>query len=324
MGVDSAGLSAEASQVLRSRDVGSVFLVGNSTAGIQTIRRLTDTVRATAGARTDMLVAADQEGGLVQRLQGPGFERIPSAADQAQLSPSALRTDAKRWGQQLASAGVDVDLAPVADVVPAWLGSGNAPIGALHRGYGSDPSTVAQHVLAFAEGMRAAGRGATVKHFPGLGQVRGNTDFSGNVVDDQTRRHDPYLKPFAAAVKAGVPMVMVSLATYTRIDPKRRAVFSATVISGMLRNDLGFDGVVVSDDLGAAAEVASVPAGNRALEFLDAGGDLITVTSPSVAADMSTAIVHAIRADPQFAAAIHTKVTRVLELKHQLGLLHCG
>jgi beta-N-acetylhexosaminidase len=72
-------------------------------------------------------------------------------------------------------------------------------------------------------------------------------------VDEVTQRDDPYLQPFATAVRAGVPFVMVSLATYTKIDPDHLAVFSPTVIDGMLRGDLGFDGVVISDALGATA-----------------------------------------------------------------------
>jgi beta-N-acetylhexosaminidase len=82
------------------------------------------------------------------------------------------------------------------------------------------------------------------------------------VVDDVTVRGDPLLAPFAEGIRAGADLVMVAIATYRRIDPDNRAVFSRTVIQGMLRGDLGYDGVVITDDVGAAAEVASVPAGN--------------------------------------------------------------
>ena len=175
------------------------------------------------------MVAADQEGGQVQRLRGQGFDRIPSAQRQAQTSPAELKSDAARWGRQLRRAGIDANLAPVADVVPKDREGVNEPIGVLRRGYGSNPAAVAAHVPAFVEGMDAAGVATSVKHFPGLGRVRGNTDL--------TRRggrrapppgDDPDLKPFAAGVDAGTDMVMMSSAYYSEIDPSRRAAFSPT------------------------------------------------------------------------------------------------
>ena len=135
-------------------------------------------------------------------------------------------------GEGTGQAGVNLDLAPVADVVPPGKDATNAPIGQLKREYGHDPSTAASHVTAFIAGMKQAGVATTAKHFPGLGRVVGNTDFTGDVVDSVTTRNDPYLAPFAAAVGAGVPFVMVSLATYTQIDPDHLAVFSPAVIGG--------------------------------------------------------------------------------------------
>ena len=97
---------------------------------------------------------------------------------------------------------------------------------------------MSSHVAAFIAGMHDAGIATTAKHFPGLGRVAGNTDFTNDVRDTVTTRDDPDIEPFAAAIDAGVPFVMVSLATYERIDPDRLAVFSPTVIDGMLRQDL--------------------------------------------------------------------------------------
>ena len=119
---------------------------------------------------------------------------------------------------------------------------------------------------------------SVAKHFPGLGRVAGNTDFTANVVDTVTTANDPYLNSFRAAVGAGVPMVMVALANYAKIDPTELAVFSPTVMR-LLRNGLGFNGVIVSDDLGQATAVQSVAEPNRANGFLAAGGDLVTSQS---------------------------------------------
>jgi len=110
------------------------------------------------------------------------------------------------------------------------------------------------------------------KHSPGLGRVAGNTDTTSGVTDTVTTRSDAYLQPFAAAVQAGMPMLMTSSAYYSRIDPQQPAAFSSTVIDGMVRGDLGFRGVVVSDDLANARQVAAWAPGDRAVLFLRAGG----------------------------------------------------
>ena len=128
------------------------------------------------------------------------------------------------------------------------------------------------------------------KHFPGLGRVTGNTDFTSDVVDTVTTADDPYLDSFRAVINAGVPYVMVAEATYTQIDPAHLAVFSPTVMR-LLRNGLGFQGVILSDDLGEAAAVASIPAAQRAIDFLDAGGDLVTSQAIGPAEQMAAAVL---------------------------------
>jgi beta-N-acetylhexosaminidase len=137
-------------------------------------------------------------------------------------------------------------------------------------------------VTAFTEGMNQAGVATAVKHFPGLGRVRGNTDYMTRVVDPTTTRHDAALTGFTAAVNANVDMVMVSSAFYRKIDDEHRAAFSTMIINDMLRKDLGFTGVVISDDLAAVA-MRIVPPDERALRFLRAGGDLMIVGDASLA-----------------------------------------
>ena len=219
-------------------------------------------------------------------------------------------------------AGVHADLAPVADVVPKNLQNRNQPVGVLRRGYGSDPSAVASHVSAFVRGMDDAGMATSLKHFPGLGRVLGNTDVTSQVVDDTTTRRDPSLKPFAAGIDAGTDMVMVSSAFYPRIDRSRRAAFSPAVITGMLRGDLGFTGVVISDDLAAVA-MQDVSPGQRMLRFVRAGGDLAIVGDPALAARMADALVDEAGDDPELAAAVEASTRRVLQLKDRRGLADC-
>ena len=325
MGVSSGGLTGRDRDVLADRHVGAVIFLGNSTAGLASTARLSGRVRAAAdtprGIRT--LLTVDQEGGRVQRLRGPGFDRIPSAQRQAQQSDRELSDGAEEWGRQLSRAGVDANLAPVADLVPPDLEQVNRPIGLLDRGYGPDPDVIAAKATAFIRGMDRAGIATSVKHFPGLGRVRGNTDFESHVVDETTTRHDPALRGFAAGVRAEVDMVMVSSAYYDRIDPDHRAAFSPVVIGSMIRQDLGFARVVVSDDLAARA-VTDLTPGQRALRFLRAGGDLVIVGNSAAAASMLRDVRAEAENDPRFAAEVTAKATRVLALKARRGLTDCG
>ena len=302
------------SVLLPDTDAGTAALAAAS-ASIQALAP-----SATAGAR--FLIGANQEGGEVQQLTGSGFATMPSEVVQGSWTVSALRAQAQTWGSELRSAGVNLDLAPVMDVVPTATADQNAPIGALDREFGSEPAGNGEHGAAFIEGMARAGVASVAKHFPGLGMVTGNTDDVSNVVDNVTTANSPDLGSFKDAIGAGVPFVMVALATYTRIDPSRLAVFSPVVIK-LLRSGLGFGGVIVSDDLGDAAAVQSIPASQRATEFLDAGGDLITSQSIAPAEEMATAVVARASADASFRAVVDSAARKVLAAKQAQGLLSC-
>ncbi|MFT4294657.1 MAG: glycoside hydrolase family 3 N-terminal domain-containing protein [Micropruina sp.] len=318
VGVTSASASELA--VLRKLKIGSVILMGSHSDGVAGVRRVTKRL-AIGGLRTPLLISVDQEGGLVQRLKGSGFDTIPSAQVQSGWSDATLTARAERWGRQLHSAGVHWTLAPVADTVPKSMVRKNAPIGALKRGYGSDPDVVAAKVTAFIKGMEAAGVATTAKHFAGIGRVVGNTDFAAGVKDTVTRADDPYFQPFRAAVGAGVPSLMVSTVTYTRIDARHPAVFSPTVI-GLIRGRLGFDGVVISDDLGAARSMAAVPAKQRGIGFLKAGGDLAMTVTPSLAEAFVSGVRSAAK-DAAVAERLRASAIRVVAMKIRLGLVPC-
>ena len=314
-------LDATERRAITENQLGSVVLLGSQAGGVKATARLTREL-VDLNPASALLVAADQEGGLVQRLTGPGFGTIPSAARQAKLSTSALKTAARGWGADLASAGVLLNLAPVADVVPAAKRNTNAPIGRLGRGYGSDPKVVTAKTAAVISGLEQSGVAAAVKHFPGLGEVVGNTDHTAEVVDRVTAANSSSLGPFRAAAKAGVGAVMVSSATYPRIDAKRQAVFSPKVI-GLIRG-WGYDGVVISDDLGAAAALASVPAPMRAVRFLAAGGDLVINADPRLTSAMVSGVKEHADRDAAFERQLTRSAARVLRLKAGLGLHSCG
>ena len=320
-------LSPVTANAIQAYHFGSVHFIVTTQAGVAGIRAVTAAVQAlvsrAATGSIRFFVAANQEGGEIQALRGPGFSEIPSALDQGAMAPSTLRADATEWGRQLAAAGVNLDFAPVMDVVPPGTDTQNQPIGALRREFGHDPATVAAHGVAFIRGMERAGIATTAKHFPGLGRVRGNTDFAAEVTDSQTTADDPYLEPFREAIGAGVPFVMVSLATYTRIDPAHEAVFSPVVVADLLRGRMGFRGVIVSDDLGSSAQVANMAPGRRAEQFLSAGGDMIVSKTVPSAVAMAGPVLARATDDPGFRRLVDEAARRILRAKEAAGLLAC-
>jgi beta-N-acetylhexosaminidase len=324
VGVDGNIAGPELTAAERTDHFGSLLL-NKTAAGTAALAAQTAGMQELAPADTSgvrFFIAANQEGGQIQQLTGPGFAAMPSALEQGSWSLSTLRAAATGWGSDLRAAGVNLDLAPVMDVVPQGTAAGNAPIGALDREFGYDPVTNGEHGTAFIQGMGAARVVTVAKHFPGLGRVAGNTDFTSNVVDNVTTANDPYLNSFRTAIGAGVPMVMVALATYTKIDPAELAVFSPTVMR-LLRNGLGFNGVIVSDDLGQAAAVRAIPAGTRAIDFLTAGGDLITSQSLAPAEQMAASVLARASGNAAFRATVDAAAQRVLAAKQAARLLPC-
>jgi beta-N-acetylhexosaminidase len=326
LGLANDQLGANEISVIRDDRFGSVWFTEKSSAGTTKIRGVSRSVQSLAAVTGGIrfFVAANQEGGLIQSLTGTGFSTIPAADQQGKIDPATLQIDAERWGRELAAAGVNFDFAPVFDVVPAGTEANNKPIGALHREFGSDGQTVADHGLAFVHGMARAGIVTSAKHFPGLGRVQGNTDDVSNVVDNVTTLSPSDLFPFQQAIDGGVPFVMVALATYSRIDPAHLAALSPIVLQQVLRNRLHFRGVILSDDLGATAAVKSIPPGARALDFLSAGGDMIISKTIASAVSMSDAIVTRMKTDAAFSARVKDAVLRVLKSKQAAGLLPCG
>jgi beta-N-acetylhexosaminidase len=318
-GVASIGpTSAEVRAVDRS-DTGNVFLRGNSTQGHKAVRRIvTDLVPSATHAKVAPFVGTDQEGGEVQALQGNGFTRMPTALDQGRMTPRSLLTAATGWASQLHSAGVNVDLAPVADTVPASIGTKNEPIGRFDREYGHTVTRVRHHVTSFVRGLEAAKVAADVKHFPGLGRATGNTDTTTGVTDP-TGPRSRFLLPYRAGIAAGAQFVMVSLATYPRIDRHHRACFSPAVIGTLLRGQQKFAGIVISDAFNATA-VTDLSLADRAVRFFSAGGTMLLDPSSADVPAMARA-VRAALTDKAFAKAIKADVLTVLTTKAADGLL---
>ena len=324
VGVDAQAPKQSSNEAVDTHHVGNIFIAGRTTAGSQATQKVISSFTSKVGPgtthATPMLVATDQEGGEVQVLAGSGFSDIPSALDQSAQPRDQLVASARTWGRELADAGVNMNLAPVVDLVDISRPTSNEPIGRWGREYGHDAATVSSQAGAFAEGMRASKVIPTYKHFPGLGRVKDNTDTSAGVVDSATNRlPDAAVGVFANAIAAGAQAIMVSSATYSLIDSSAPAVFSSKIVTDMLRTQMGFSGVVITDDVSAAVQVQEVGAGDRAVRAIRAGCDLVLASAdPTVVADMVKALIATAQSDPAFAARVDESATRVLNLKKSL------
>jgi beta-N-acetylhexosaminidase len=250
-----------------------VCLFGQNVEGPEQVRALTRALRA---ERPDVLVASDEEGGSVTRLDAGLGSPWPGAATLGALDDvDATRATAVGIGRQARAAGVDLVLAPVLDVNSE---PDNPVIGV--RSFGADPGLVARHGVAFVRGLREAGVVACAKHFPGHGATRTDSHVGLPVLDvdaDTWRARD--LPPFAAAVAAGVPSVMTAHVVVRSLDDAPSTT-SAPVL-GILRDELGFDGVVVSDALDMRAISDGMGRAAGAVRALAAGVDLLCVGNPS-------------------------------------------
>jgi beta-N-acetylhexosaminidase len=222
-------------------------------------------------AHTDQappVVAIDQEGGEVKRFPDLPPELSPS--QMASAGSNETHAQGRKTGKALAKLGINVDLAPVADVpvVPgAFIES---------RAFGHHPGRVSRLVAAFGTGLADGGTAATAKHFPGLGRATQNTDLAPSSVDATHHQIAAGLPPFRAAAEAGFGLIMVGNATYPAEDDKNPASLSRRIVSGLLREQLAFNGVVITDDLGAGAITgAGYNEGEAAVAAAKAGDDLL-------------------------------------------------
>lgn len=313
VGTPADAVNPDAISAVVDRHVGGIFLFGRSQAGTEATAGIV--AQFTGIAERPLFVATDQEGGDVQVLRGPGFSEIPYGINQGKLAPADLQAAATGWGRELASAGVNMNLAPVADIT-SGPDSPNQAIARFDREYGYDLATVAPHAQAFVDGMLAAGVTPTIKHFPGLGSVEGNTDTTAGVTDTAVGPDSDAVRAFAQLINAGAPVVMVSTANYALIDGSAPACFSPTVVTGLLRDTLGFDGVVITDDLSGAVQVLGFTPADRAILSIQAGVDIVLVSRiTNIVPEMVDAVVAKAQADPAFAKLVDAAARRVIEAK---------
>jgi beta-N-acetylhexosaminidase len=302
-------------KMIRERNIGGVLLFDYNMKSEAQTKALTGSLQELSMETQPpipLLIAVDQEGGEISRA--PWVAPQPAAARVgARGDPAEARAIAEQMGRQLLRAGVNTDLAPVVDT-----GSG-AAIGA--RSFGEDPELVAEMGAAAVEGFEEASIVSAAKHFPNHGPATSDSHTSLPVVDhdlERLRSHD--LPPFEAAIEAGVPMVMVGHLVYPAIDPVRPASLSPEAV-GMLRGELHFDGVVVTDDLAMVGATGGGSPARAAVAAAKAGADLLIISSPpQQQADAYDAVVEAVESGEIPRAQIEASVERILEVKEAYSL----
>ncbi len=232
------------------------------------------TVRELRRRYPELLVLIDQEGGPFFTYRAPGVPRFPAAMALAAAGDVELtRAVGRAIGREIAYLGANVDLAPVLDVN---VNPQNPIIGL--RSFGADPEGVIQHGLAFARGLDEAGVLWTAKHFPGHGDTRTDSHSGLPVVDKPLAEIERVeLAPFRAAVRAGVPVIMTAHILYPALDPGDPATLSRKILTGLLREEMGYDGLIVTDDMGMRAISSRYGAGEAAVLAVTAGADLVLV-----------------------------------------------
>ena len=287
---------------LRARETAGVILFGSNGGDRAVWRRLTRSLQGAAGGRA--LVMVDQEGGDIRTVGYAG----PTASQPFQGPPRSVRRAAAGAGRQLRAAGIQVNLAPVADVPrPGSV--------MVTRSFAGDEHGIAARTRASIRGLREARVAATVKHFPGLGGATVNTDDAPATVRVPIDRD---LVPFRAAITEGAPLVMLSHASYPALDPRRIASQSRPIVTDLLREKLGFGGVIVTDSLEAEAVLARSGVAAAAERSIRAGADLILMTGSASWNDVFPHLLAVARRDEAFRQRIRESAARVLALKRDL------
>jgi beta-N-acetylhexosaminidase len=286
-------------RALREGRTAGAILFRDNVADPEQLRRLT---RALRRASPDALICVDQEGGPIRILPWAQPER----AAPAQQAWDSVREDSLAAGRDLRAAGVSVTLAPVADV-PTVEGSAMAD-----RAFTTDPGAAAAAIAESVTGWHEGGVATTVKHFPGLGGATVNTDEGPAVIERTREQLNDDLLPFAAAVEAGTEFVMVGHATYPALDEDDIASQSPAIVDGVLRDQLGFEGVTMTDSLEAAAVQAVADVEEAAVASARAGVDVILTTGQGSFTRVHRALLAEARRDPAFRERVRASAERVL------------
>lgn len=268
---------------IRRGEVGGVILFGANITTKAALITLTKTLRAAAraGGQPPLLISVDQEGGSIKRI--PWAPPTLSPPQMGRIGKTSVaRAQGSSTGAALLGLGIDVDFAPVADV-PSSTSSFLYRQG---RTFSFSSTTTAALSDAFASGLASAGVLPSMKHFPGLGRATANTDAFVVTIKASAATLAPGLRPYRTAIGHDIPMIMLSNATYTAYDSHNAAGWSHAISVDLLRGDLAFNGVTITDSLDGAAAARGLPTWQLAVRAANAGTDMILVTGSETTTKM--------------------------------------
>jgi beta-N-acetylhexosaminidase len=301
---------------LRARQLGGVLVGSANWIDRSQGARLVADLRASglAGDRIPPLIATQQEGGRDRALGD-----LPPVQSEFRIGRRASPEVAERWAGETAAAlrsvGIDLNLSPVADVA-----SLDSPLAG--RAFSDDPQIVAALTAAAVRGCRGGGTECAVLHFPGRGAASQDTDQGPATVSlDPVSLANRDLPAFRAAFAEGVPAVVLSLAFYAAYDPVTPGALATPVATDLLRDELGYRGAAITDDLGAGAIKAIDTVPRASVAAIAAGADMVRVDSPADQTEVRDALLRATAGGEIPQARLDEAAGRVLELKRDVGLL---
>ena len=306
------GTAPSASLLARARrgEIGGVILFRFNVSSATQLRAATRALQhaAAEGGRPRLLIAVDQEGGPVRTIPFAP----PAAAPRHMRAP---RAEGRRTGRALRSLGVNTNLAPVVDV-PA---STSSFVFRQGRAWSFSAATTARSAGPFARGLVEGGVLAVPKHFPGLGHATVNTDDQVVRIAVSRRALAHELEPYRQAIAAGIPLIMLSNAVYDAYDRRNGAGWSRRIAARLLRGELGFEGVTITDSLDGTAHARGMPTDPLAVHAARAGTDLILVTGSEPASrSVYLSLLRAARDGRIRAADLRASYGRILALKRGL------
>lgn len=313
-GVDIAGTATQ--EALQSYPVGGIIYFGENIYSEEQIR---DMIRLSQEyARYPLFIGVDEEGGRVSRLSGIGVTDAfdPMAVYGAQGDTARVREIGQTLGTQLGGVGFNIDFAPVADVV---TNPNNTEIG--DRSFSSDPQIAADMVAAMVKGLQDTGTISCLKHFPGHGSTEADSHEGLSVTNrtlEELRQTE--LIPFRAGIDAGVEMIMISHMSAPAITGDNTPCdLSPAIVTDLLREDLGFTGVVITDSHEMGAITNEYGCGEAAVKAISAGCDIVLM--PNNLGEAAEAVLAAVENGELTEARINDSVLRILTLKYRYGIL---
>lgn len=312
VGFEGTELPPDLARLVAAGRIGGVILFSRNITGPEQLRGLTRALHQEAPPGTPLLLAIDQEGGRVQRLRAPWTVWPPLQALGRRDEPATTAAVAAAIARELSDLGIGLDFAPVVDVD---TNPQNPIIG--DRSFGPSPERVGRHAAAFIAAMQAGGVAACAKHFPGHGDTVADSHLElPRLPHDLDRLRAVELPPFAAAARAGVASVMTAHVLFEALDRRRPATLSPPVMH-LLRGEIGYDGVVFSDDLEMKAVADHFTPEQRVRGSLEAGCDALLVCSK---ADLRDECLRLLERAPD--ALLEGPLRRVVAMKQRFAPAH--